>query len=99
MTPAQIRAALQNAQRDQKRAIDNYNREVRKHNAAVNKAVNDYNREVRNYNSKARAQSRGREPASPPPAGDRQAELPAVNNGLRDVPSLDQDVRGGLRKG
>lgn len=58
MTPAQIRAALQKAQRDQKRAIDNYNREMRKHNAAVKKAANDYNREVRNYNSKARVHNR-----------------------------------------
>jgi hypothetical protein len=57
-TPAQIRAALQRAQRDQKRAIDNYNREVRKYNSAVKKAVNDYNREVRNHNSKARAHNR-----------------------------------------
>lgn len=53
-----MRAALQKAQRDQKRAIDDYNREVRKHNAAVKKAVSDYNREVRNYNSKARAHNR-----------------------------------------
>ena len=59
MTPAQIRAALQKAQRDQKRAIDNYNREVRKHNTAVKRAVSDYNRAVRNYNSKARAHNRG----------------------------------------
>lgn len=58
MTPAQIRAALQKAQRDQKRAVDNYNREVRKRNAAVKKAVGDYNRAVRNYNSKARAHNR-----------------------------------------
>jgi hypothetical protein len=58
MTPAQVRAALQKAQRDQKRAVDNYNREARKYNAAVKKAVNDYNREVRNYNSKARAHNR-----------------------------------------
>jgi hypothetical protein len=58
MTPAQVRAALQKAQRDQKRAIDNYNREAGKYNAAVKKAVNDYNREIRNYNSKARAHNR-----------------------------------------
>jgi hypothetical protein len=58
LTPAQARAALQKAQRDQKRAIDNYNREARKHNASVKRAVNDYNREVRNYNTKARAHNR-----------------------------------------
>ncbi|WP_106248289.1 hypothetical protein [Allonocardiopsis opalescens] len=58
MTPAQLRAALQKAQRKQKQAISNYNREARKYNAAVKKAVDDYNREVRNYNSKARAHNR-----------------------------------------
>lgn len=55
VTPAQYRAAVQKAQRDQKRAIDDYNREVRKHNAAVKQAVSNYNREVRNYKSRARA--------------------------------------------
>jgi hypothetical protein len=58
MTPSQFRAAVQKAQRDQKRAIDSYNREVRKHNAAAKKAVDGYNREVRNYNSRARAHNR-----------------------------------------
>lgn len=51
MTPAQLRAALQKAQRDQKRAVDKYN-------AALKKAVDGYNREVRTYNSKARAHNR-----------------------------------------
>jgi hypothetical protein len=55
MTPAQFKAAVNKAQRQQKQAIDNYNREARRHNAAVKKAVNDYNREVRAYNTKARA--------------------------------------------
>ena len=58
MTPSQFRAAVQKAERDRKRAIDNYNREARKYNSAVTKAVNDYNREVRNYNSKAHAHNR-----------------------------------------
>jgi len=58
MTPAQFRAAVQKAQRDQKRAIDKYNSEVRRYNAGVKKAVDDYNRTVRNYNSKARAHNR-----------------------------------------
>lgn len=58
MTPAQFRAAVQKAQRDQKRAINKYNSEVRKYNAGVTKAVNDYKRAVRNYNSKARAHNR-----------------------------------------
>lgn len=55
MTPAQFDAAMKKAQRDQKQAIDKYNREVRRHNNAVKKAVDDNNREVRAYNSKARA--------------------------------------------
>lgn len=55
VTPAQFRAAVNKAQRQQKQAIDKYNREARRYNAAAKKAVNDYNREVRAYNSKARA--------------------------------------------
>lgn len=55
MTPAQYQAAVRKAQREQKQAIDKYNREVGRHNAAVKKAVSDYNRDVRAYNSKARA--------------------------------------------
>ena len=55
MTPAQYQAALRKAQRDQKQAIDKYNRDARRHNAAVKKAVSDHNREVRAYNAKARA--------------------------------------------
>ena len=58
MTPAQFKAAAEKAQRDQKRAVDKYNREVRRHNAGVKKAIDDYNREVRNYNNKARAHNR-----------------------------------------
>lgn len=54
MTPAQFKAAVNKAQREQKQAIDKYNREARRHNAAVKKAVNGYNREVRTYNAKAR---------------------------------------------
>lgn len=55
MTPAQFKAAVNKAQRQQKQAIDKYNREVRRHNNAVKKAVSDYNREVRAYNTKTRA--------------------------------------------
>lgn len=54
ITPAQFKAAVNRAQRQQKQAIDNFNREIRRHNTAVKKAVNDYNREVRAYNAKAR---------------------------------------------
>lgn len=55
MTPAQFKAAVNKAQRQQKQTIDKYNREARRHNAAVKKAVNGYNREVRTYRTKARA--------------------------------------------
>jgi hypothetical protein len=55
MTPAQFQAAMRKAQREQKQAIDKYNREVNRHNAAVKKAVSDHNRGVRAYNSQARA--------------------------------------------
>lgn len=54
MTPAQFKAAANKAQRQRKQAIDNYNREVRRHNSSVKKAVSDYNRDVRTYNAKAR---------------------------------------------
>ena len=53
VTPAQFKAALQKAQRDQKRAIDAYNREARRYNAGVKKAISDHNREVRTHNTKA----------------------------------------------
>lgn len=55
ITPAQFKAAMNKAQRQQKQAIDDYNREARRYNAAVKKVVNDYNREARAYNAKARA--------------------------------------------
>lgn len=37
MTPAQFKAAVNKAQRQQKQAIDKYNREARRHNTAVKK--------------------------------------------------------------
>lgn len=55
MTPAQFKAAVNKAQRQQKQSVDKYNREVTRHNTAVTKAVSGYNRDVRTYNSKARA--------------------------------------------
>lgn len=55
MTPAQIKAAVSKAQRQQKQAIDKYNREARLYNSAAKKATNDYNREVRAHNAKARS--------------------------------------------
>lgn len=50
MTPAQFRSAMQKAQR----AVDQYNREARRHNASLKQAISNYNREVRTYNSKVR---------------------------------------------
>lgn len=58
MTPSQFRAAAQKSEREQKRAIDNHNRDVRKNNAAAEKAVRNYNRRVREYNSKVRTHNR-----------------------------------------
>ncbi len=54
MTPSQFKSAMQKAQRDAQRAVDNYNRSARQYNAAVRNFVNAYNREVRNYNSQVR---------------------------------------------
>lgn len=55
LTPAQYRAEIERLQRKQKQAVDNYNRDLRKRNAAVKQAVNHYDRAVRDYNAKARA--------------------------------------------
>ena len=57
MTPAQFKAAVNKAQRQQNQAIDNYNREARRHNAAVKKAENNYNRAAPGYKSKAPSQN------------------------------------------
>lgn len=46
---------VRQAERKQKQAIDNYNREVRSHNRKVKQAVNSYNREVNAYNNRVRA--------------------------------------------
>lgn len=55
ITPSQLKNMLRKVEREQKRAVDNYNREVNKYNREVKKAVNKYNQEVRTYNSKVRA--------------------------------------------
>ena len=67
VTPAQFKSAVQKAQRDHKRAVDDYNRKAKQHNAAVDKArrdqkraIDNYNREARSYNSKARAHNQKR---------------------------------------
>lgn len=51
MKPAQLKAAVNKAQREQKQAVDKFNREARHHNAAVEKALGDYDRDVRAYNA------------------------------------------------
>lgn len=43
MTPAQLKAAIQKAQRDNKRAVDDYNRKARQYNAAVEKLAENSN--------------------------------------------------------
>lgn len=45
-------------QRESKRAVDNYNREARKHNAQVKKNIDNHNREVRTYNTAVRKHNR-----------------------------------------
>lgn len=57
MTPAQFKASVNRAQRQQKQAIDKYLREARRYDAAAKKAFNDYNRGVRAYKAKARSQN------------------------------------------
>lgn len=62
VTPAQYRRMVQQAQAKQKKAIDDYNRKVRKYNQEVRKyqqgvksAVSDYNNQVARHNSRVRA--------------------------------------------
>lgn len=54
ITPSQFKNMLRKTAREQKRAIDKYNHEVKKYNQEVKRVVNKYNREVNNYNSKVR---------------------------------------------
>lgn len=59
VTPAQYQSMMREAARKQQRAIDDYNRAVREHNAEVQRqrtryrqAVDNYNREVRAHNAR-----------------------------------------------
>lgn len=59
---SQFQSKMRQAQQQQRRAIDEYNRKVRAHNAAVDKAkretkraIDDYNREVRTHNARVRS--------------------------------------------
>ena len=51
---SQFKTQIRKLEREQKKAIDDYNRAVRKYNADVKKQVNAYNRSVRAYNSAVR---------------------------------------------
>ena len=59
---SQFQSEMRRLQQQQRRAVDDYNRKARAHNAAVDKAkrevrraVDDYNREARAYNARLRA--------------------------------------------
>lgn len=54
MTPAQFQSHLQQLQRQQQRAIDEYNREVRRVNDHNRRVVEDYNRQARAHNQRLR---------------------------------------------
>ena len=54
MTPSQFRSHVRQLEQKQKRAIDDYNRAARRHNANVRRAVGEYNRDVRAYNHSVR---------------------------------------------
>ena len=51
ISPSQFRQLVNKVNRENKRAVDNYNREVKKHNSAVKKNIANYNREVRKFNA------------------------------------------------
>lgn len=70
MSPSQARAAIRRAQSQQKqavrkaqRAVDDYNRKARAHNAKVKKGISDYNRAVDRYNRDVRAHNARRREA------------------------------------
>lgn len=54
MTPSQLKNFVQQQQRKQQKAIDDYNREVRRVNQSNKQAVDKYNREVTAYNARSR---------------------------------------------
>lgn len=55
VSPAQLRAALQQAQQRQRQAIDKYNREAQQYNRNLTSAINKYNQRVQAHNSRVRA--------------------------------------------
>ncbi|WP_370237755.1 hypothetical protein [Brevundimonas sp.] len=54
VTPSQLQSMMREAQRKQKAAIDNYNREVRRHNDKVRQSINEINRDIDRYNRESR---------------------------------------------
>lgn len=54
VSTAQLRSMMQQAQRKQKQAVNNYNRQVRQHNQRVKREVDKVNREINAHNQKAR---------------------------------------------
>lgn len=58
VTPSQFKTIVRQAQQKQKKAVDDYNREVRRVNAHNRRAVNDYNRQVRAHNDRVRSNRR-----------------------------------------
>ena len=56
VTPSQLQSMMREAQRKHKAAIDNYNREVRRHNEKVRQAVAEVNRDIDRYNRESRQQ-------------------------------------------
>jgi len=55
MSRSQIQSQLRQVAARQQRAVDDYNRAVRKYNSGVRRAVDTYNRDVRAHNTKVRA--------------------------------------------
>lgn len=58
VTPSQLKSMIRQAERQQRQAIDAYNRKVRQHNVKVKRAVDEYNRDVDRYNAARRKQKR-----------------------------------------
>jgi len=54
VSPSQLRSIMQQAQRKQKQAVDNYNRQVRQRNQRVKREVDKINREINAHNQKVR---------------------------------------------
>lgn len=58
VTPSQLKSMIRQAEQKQKRAIDEYNREVRRVNAHNQRVIDNYNRQVREHNKRVRENRR-----------------------------------------